>query len=119
MNHKKYLLLVGSDPELEYLLTRYLEKLDFSVETLSSTPRKQEIDSNLPAAVIYLSIESLEKDHFPNNWISSEDIPILVCSSTNNQDHAIELGVDYCLVQPFGFNLFRGYLHEAITDHHY
>ena len=108
------ILLIGNDAALEYLIERYAERGGFAVlvhPIASAPPVGLEVK---PAAVLFSSIENLEAAQSQIVLWTSAEIPLLVCSSVNDQLRAHELGADHCLVHPL---TYEGFL-TALTAVH-
>ncbi len=108
------ILLIGNDSALAYLIERYAERSGYEVRVhpiVPATPVGLEIK---PAAVLFSSIENLEAAQAQIVQVSNAEIPVLVCSSLNDQSRARELGADHCLVHPLTYD---GFL-DALTATH-
>jgi DNA-binding response OmpR family regulator len=104
------ILLIGNDASLAYLIERYAERSGLEVQLhpiASAPPVGLEVK---PAAVLFSSIENLEAAQSQIALWTSAEIPLLVCSSVNDQLRAHELGADQCLVHPLTYDGFRAAL---------
>jgi DNA-binding response OmpR family regulator len=100
------ILLIGHDATLTYLIGRYAERSGYDVHLSSSVPSSAEVCDLQPAALLFSSIEHLEAAQTLIADLSSCELPLLVCSSINDQVRARELGADYCLVHPLTYDSF-------------
>ena len=104
------ILLIGNDASLAYLIERYAERSGYEVRVhpiASALPVGLEVK---PAAVLFSSIENLEAAQSQIAPWTSAEIPLLVCSSVNDQLRAHELGADQCLVHPLTYDSFQAAL---------
>jgi CheY-like chemotaxis protein len=100
------ILLIGHDAALIYLIERYAERSGCEVLCHPIVPAHSNGPDAKPAVVLFLSIENLEAAHVQITALSNAEIPLLVCSSLNDQTRAHELGVDHCLVHPLTYDGF-------------
>lgn len=107
------ILLIGQDAALEYLIERYAERSGCEVRVRPIVPSSADGIDLQPAAVLFLSIENLEAAQVQIINLSNSEIPLLVCSSINDQPRAHELGVDHCLVHPLTYDGFLAALTAA------
>jgi DNA-binding response OmpR family regulator len=105
------ILLIGNDASLAYLIERYAERSGFEVYAHPIVPAPPVGLEVRPTAVLFLSIENLEAAQSQIAPWTSAEIPLLVCSSVNDQLRARELGADQCLVHPLTYDGF----HAALT----
>ncbi|NTU65721.1 MAG: hypothetical protein HGB05_20545 [Chloroflexi bacterium] len=108
------ILLIGNDASLAYLIERYAERGGYEVQLHPIVPAPPVSLKVKPAAVLFSSIENLEAAQSQIAPWASAEIPLLVCSSVNDQLRARELGADQCLVHPFTYDGF----HAALTATH-
>jgi hypothetical protein len=104
------ILLVGNDAALAYLIERYAERSGCEVRVHPIVPAFPSGPDAKPAALLFSSIENLEAAQLQIAHLASAEVPLLVCSSINDQARARELGVDYCLVHPLTYDGFLGAL---------
>ena len=108
------IVLVGSDASLNYLLSRYAELMRYSISFEKSPSSVETIRQFEPVAVIFPSVELLAGAQTLAAELTNSDIPIIVCSSVLDQAKTRELGADYCLLHPLGFDSFSSTL-QAIA----
>jgi len=108
------ILLIGNDAALEYLIERYAERSGCEVRVHPIGPAPSTDPDGKPAALLFSSIENLEAAQSQIARLASAEIPLLVCSSVNDQSRARELGADQCLVHPL---TYAGFL-AALTAAH-
>jgi hypothetical protein len=108
------ILLIGNDAALEYLIERYAERSGFEIRVQPIVPAPLSGPDLKPTALLFSSIEDLEAAQSQIMSLTSAEIPLLVCSSINDQLRARELGVDHCLVHPL---TYAGFL-TALTAVH-
>ena len=107
------ILLIGNDASLAYLIERYAERGGYEVRVHPIVPAPSPGPESRPAAVLFSSIENLEAAQSQIAPWASAEIPLLVCSSINDQLRAHELGVDHCLVHPLTYDSFLAALAAA------
>ena len=107
---QRTILLMGSDANLGYLLGRLAEQNEYQLTTAPEQVTVQDFVVANPVAVIVSSTELLDKKQMLIGEMSSLEIPIIVCSSVNDQARARELGADYCLLHPITYDDFRSAL---------
>lgn len=107
------ILLIGSDAALEYLIERYAERSGCEVRVHPIVPASPAGPDSKPAALLFSSIENLEAAQSQITQLASAEIPLLVCSSVNDQSRARELGADQCLVHPLTYDGFLAALAAA------
>ena len=100
------ILLIGQDVTLTYLIERYAERSGYHVHAEPTMPALSAARDLQPTTVLFSSIESLEDAQVQLAELTSWEIPLLVCSSINDQARARELGADYCLVHPLAYDSF-------------
>jgi DNA-binding response OmpR family regulator len=109
------ILLIGHDPALAYLIERYAERSGYEVHAEPTLPSLSAARDLQPATVLFSSIGSLEAAQTRLADLAGWEIPLLVCSSVNDQARARELGADYCLVHPLTFDGFLAALTTTST----
>ncbi|HSD83330.1 MAG TPA: hypothetical protein VLG46_05705 [Anaerolineae bacterium] len=107
------ILLIGNDAALTYLIERYAERSGYQVRVRPIEPSPSDGLEMQPAAVLFSSIENLESAQAQIVHLSSSEIPVLVCTSINDQPRARELGADHCLVHPLTYDSFLAALAAA------
>ena len=100
------IVVVGSDSSLNYLLGRYAELIGCPISFEKSISSAETIRKSEPVAVIFSSVEILAGAQTLRVELTNCDIPIIVCSSVLDQAKTRELGADYCLLHPLGFDGF-------------
>lgn len=100
------ILAIGSDTALAYLIGRYAEQSGCGFTTRQTSPSAAEVCSLQPAALLFLSFESLGAAQLLLTDLGNCDIPVLVCSSVDDKARARELGADYCLLHPLTYDSF-------------
>jgi CheY-like chemotaxis protein len=100
------LLLIGNDPALAYLVSRFAERSGHDIALMQSLPPAQEVCGLRPAAILFPSLEMLEAAQSLISELADCDIPVMVCSSTIDEARARELGADHCLWHPLTYDGF-------------
>jgi CheY-like chemotaxis protein len=108
-----FILLIGNDAALAYLIERYAERSGCEVHIHPIVPAPFTGPDVKPAALLFSSIENLEAAQSQGTHLSNAEIPVLVCSSINDQARARELGADHCLVHPLTYDSFLAALTAA------
>ncbi len=108
------ILLIGNDVPLTYLIERYAERSGCEVRVQPIVPTSADGAEVRPAVVLFSSIENLEAAQSQIAHFSNAEIPLLVCSSINDQTRAHELGADHCLIHPLTYD---GFLAALIAVH--
>ena len=108
------IVVVGSDSSLNYLLGRYAELIGYPISFEKSILSAEAIRKSEPVAVIFPSVEILAGAQALAAELTNCDIPIIVCSSVLDQAKTRELGADYYLLHPLGFDGFSSTM-QAIT----
>jgi DNA-binding response OmpR family regulator len=119
LSRSPIILLIGNDAALTYLIQRYAERSGYAVRVQPSVPAFTDGTDLQPAAVLFSSIENLEAAQSQIAQLSNAEIPLLVCSSINDQTRAHELGADHCLVHPLTYDGFLAALtaaHISLVD---
>ncbi len=112
---RQTILLMGTDPNLRYLLGRFAEQSDYQLTTTSENVSMQDVTVANPAAIIFSSMELLDKVQELVVELSSLEVPVIVCSSITDEARAMELGADHCLLHPITYEGFQGALALANT----
>ena len=108
------IVVVGSDSSLNYLLGRYAELIGCAISFEKSILSAEAIRRSEPVAVIFPSVEILAGAQTLVSELTNCEIPIIVCSSVLDQAKTRELGADYYLLHPLGFDGFSSTM-QAIT----
>jgi hypothetical protein len=101
-----FILLVGQDPALAYLLERYGQHSGHGLRSVQSVPTFVDVCAMAPAAVWFTSLETLEASirvEPLSASLANSDIPLVVCSSVADETRARELGADYCVLHPLTY----------------
>ncbi len=107
------LLLIGNDPALAYLVSRYAERSGHDIALMQSIPSALEVCGMRPAAILFPSLEKLEAAQSLISELVNCDIPVMVCSSATDEARARELGADQCLWHPLTYDGFLAALPAA------
>lgn len=110
---KLTLLLMGNDAELSYLLGRFSDQSDCLLTIAPEKASMQDITVANPAAIIFSSMDQLDKAQALITELAYLEVPIIVCSSASDQVRARELGADFCLLHPITFDGFQSALSIA------
>ena len=113
------IILIGNDTSLVYLLERYAERSGCKIRVHPLVPTSLSDRDGKPAALLFSSIEDLEAAQVQLAHLSGVEVPLLVCSSINDQARARDLGVDHCLVHPLTYDGFLAVLkaaHVSLVD---
>jgi hypothetical protein len=100
------LVVIGGSTSINYLIRRYAERIGYSIILMSSSIPAQAVCALLPLAVIFSSAETLESSQSLVAGLANCDIPIVVCSSVMDQLRTRQLGADFCLIHPLGYDNF-------------
>lgn len=106
LSRSPIILLIGNDAALTYLIERYAQRSGYQVRVQPIVPSSTAGTDLQPAAVLFSSIENLEAAQSQIAHLSNAEIPLLVCSSINDQTRAHKLGADHCLVHPLTYDGF-------------
>ena len=93
-------MLVGGDDELAYVIGRYAERDGLAVQ-VAGTVTADILADVRPAVIWFASLEALESAR-PRDVVG-QDAPLLVCSSSGDEQRARELGADYCALHPLTY----------------
>lgn len=107
---KQTILLMGNDTNIAYLLGRFAQQSEYQLTVLPERVSMQEVAITRPSAVIFSSMEHLEKWQALVTELASLELPIIVCSSVTDQVRARELGADSCLLHPITYDGFQNAL---------
>jgi CheY-like chemotaxis protein len=100
------ILIISKDKALNYLIGRYAEQSGYEINRSSAIPLPEEALHLHPPAIVFASIERLEAAQTFIEGLKNSDIPVLVCSSSSDEERALEFGADRCLVQPITYEAF-------------
>jgi DNA-binding response OmpR family regulator len=103
---KPMILLIGSDPALTYLLSRYAQQCGYTMVIQESVPSPEVVEQEQPSVIIFISLDQLQKDQVFMDAMSAHEIPVLVCASVSDEAQARELGADDCLLHPLTYDHF-------------
>jgi hypothetical protein len=95
------LLLVGDDEALIYLIERYAARAGLGVRVAAPSPEM--VPDVGPAAVWFMSLESLEAARPRETGLVGHDAPLVVCSPMADEARARRAGADFCVVHPLTF----------------
>lgn len=98
--------LIGKDPSLAYLISRFAEQSGYQVCQLTRIPSPEEIWTRKPCLVLFSSIDGLESAQSLVSALSGGEILVGVCASVSDEAHAHELGADRCLLHPLTYDGF-------------
>jgi hypothetical protein len=99
-------VIIGGSTSINYLIRRYAERIGYSIILMSSSIPAEAVCALLPLAVIFSSVETLESSQPLVAGLANCDIPIVVCSSATDQLLTRQLGADFCLMHPLGYDNF-------------
>ncbi len=109
------ILMLGNDSALAYLISRYARQSGYGVTTMQGVLQAEDVCALKPAAILFISVESLEAAQPLVAGLVNCDIPVLVCSSVADEARARELGADHCLLHPLTYDGFHNVLAAAST----
>lgn len=109
----KLIYLIGSHPDLAYLLARYAERDGYELRPQPALPPAVRGGDARPAALLFASIEDLEASQRQLAQWARPEVPVLVCTAINDEARARELGADQCLVHPLTHDGFLAALQAA------
>jgi hypothetical protein len=98
-----FILLIGNDSALTYLLERYAQRSGYGLRSLQTIPPLLDVCALRPAAVWYPSLEILEAFQPLNAALTNCDIPLVVCLPVADEVRARELGADHCVHHPMTY----------------
>ena len=110
------ILVIGQDRPLMYLLGRYAEEGGYRIVHELTAPTSETIRALQPSAIVFTTLEELEKAQSQRIDLVNWEMPILVCSSGTDVAQARELGADHCLLHPLSYEAFQAAL-SAIPEH--
>jgi hypothetical protein len=99
-----------------YLLGRYAEKGGYRIVYELTAPASETIRSLQPSAIVFTTLEELEKAQSQRIDLVNWEMPILVCSSGTDVAQARDLGADHCLLHPLSYEAFQAAL-SAIPEY--
>ncbi len=106
--NQPYILMVGNDSSIAYLLERYAQQSGHGTRQLRHIDDGIAPEEMGPQAIFCLSLEALEA--FQSCRASFADIPVVVCSSVADDVRANELGADYLFLHPITYDYFLSVL---------
>lgn len=104
------IILIGNDPSLAYLISRFAEHQGWRVETLPALSQVDEGRGKKPRLVLFASLEGLEANQTLAQELAAGDTQIGVLTSVSEQARAQELGADFCLLHPLTYDSFSAVL---------
>ncbi len=107
------IVLIGNDPTLAYLLSRFAARCGCQLSVLNGIPSTEEIQSKNPRLILFSSMESLESTQTLVGKLAGGEIPVGVCATVSDEARARELGVDHCLIHPL---TYEGFMTAFTTD---
>lgn len=97
------IILIGNDPTLDYLLSRFAARCGCRLSMLTDIPSSEEIQSKKPRLILFSSMENLEAAQTLVGKLAGGEIPLGVCAAVSDEARARELGADHCLVHPLTY----------------
>jgi hypothetical protein len=113
MTGKPYILLIGNDPSLEYLLKRYANRSGYCLQSIHSISPNVDIFQMQPQSIWFSSLDVLEAFQSKKDILLSCNVPIVVCSSIADDARAMDLGADYLLLHPLTYDCFLSTLSQG------
>ena len=113
MTGKPFILLIGNDPPLEYLLERYADRSGYRLKNVHSLVSNPDILKTQPISIWFSSLDMLEASQSQKDMILSCNVPIVVCSSIADDARAMDLGADYLLLHPLTYDHFLNTLDQV------
>lgn len=109
---KPKIILIGNNPSLAYLISRFAEQIGCQITVLKGIPLVEEIWTKKPWLVLFSSMDSLESAQGLVSELAGSEIPVGVCASVGDEVRAHELGADHCLLHPLTYDGFMAALME-------
>jgi DNA-binding response OmpR family regulator len=100
------IMIIGNDTTINYLIGRYAQQSNYHMVMMPAIPQGLEIRTQLPAVILFTSIERLLAAQQLVEELVNDDIPLIVCCSRVDETQARELGADYCLLHPLTYEQF-------------
>ena len=100
------IMIIGNDERLAYLLSRYTEQRHCQLVSHAVIPAIDDIINENPAALIFLSMESLKATNHHIDTLLAAEIFVVACVAAAEEVLARELGADACLIHPFTYEEF-------------
>jgi DNA-binding response OmpR family regulator len=113
MTEKPFILLIGNDPSLEYLLERYADRSGYHLKNVHSIASNPDIFKTQLISIWFSSLDMLEASQSQKDVILSCNVPIVVCSSIADDARAMDLGADYLLLHPLTYDHFLSTLDQV------
>jgi CheY-like chemotaxis protein len=92
--------LIGHDPSLAYLISRFAEQSGCRVTVLKCIPPVGENKARKPWIVLFSSMDNLKSAQVLVGQLTTSEIPVGVCASVGDEARARELGDDHYLLHP-------------------
>lgn len=109
-------MTIGQDRILLYLMQRYAKQCDCILYHEQRSISSNEVSKLRPSAIIFLTIDKLERAGKLVDSLTSEPILIVVCISLFDEARANELGADLCLVHPFTLAQFEKAVSQPLLN---
>ena len=109
------IIIIDGNSYFNYLIDRYADRVGCSVKVAASSESVETIQKFKPVTVVFASVENLGESQSLVVELNNRDIPIIVCSPVADQDHARELGADYCLLHPLMYDGFSTVLRTVMS----
>lgn len=97
------IILIGNDPTLDYLLSRFAARCGCRLSTQNDIPSAEDIQSKKPRLILFSSMDNLESAQTLVGKLAGGEIPVGVCAAVSDEARARELGADHCLVHPLTY----------------
>jgi len=115
---KQTILMMGNDADLGYLLGRFAEQGEYQLTVVPEKISIQDVTVANPAAIIFSSMDFMDKAQALITELVSIEVPIIVCSSVTDEARARELGADHCLLHPITYDGFQNALAMVSAPKH-
>lgn len=111
------IVLIGNDPTLAYLLSRFAARCGCQLSVLNGIPSTEEIQLRNPRLILFSSMKSLESTQTLVGKLAGGEIPVGVCATVSDEARARELGADHCLIHPLTYEGFMAaFMPESAAD---
>ncbi len=97
------IVLIGNDPTLDYLLSRFATRCGCRLSVINGIPSAEEIQSQKPRLILFSSMQNLESAQTLVAKLAGGEIPVGVCATVSDEARARELGADHCLIHPLTY----------------
>ncbi|NJO85167.1 MAG: response regulator [Blastochloris sp.] len=116
--HPPLVLLIDDDPQFRYLLQRYTQSSNLRFNAAGFDSRAGEAIISDPPALILLNLTSsalhrLTAIHALQAQLSRRDIPLILCSTFEQNETFREFAVDHWLWKPVMYDDFRAALAQV------